>query len=166
MFSKKRLEALENRYIQDYLQMKSDIERLNMRTAYKADSDDVARIDDRVSDLEMKMTHVDDSDRVTKLEERISDLEMMDKRFSKLEDRFEDLWKENCELQVFKDFVEQLIRDISDNMIDISVYVEELQKVFNNAAELTDEPYHKRPSVQSYENNVKKGWLNENDAED
>lgn len=72
------------------------------------------------------------------------DIDKITQNNTKLEERISDLERENSELQVFKDFVEQLIRDASDCVIDISVYVEELQKVFNNAAELCGEPYQKK----------------------
>ena len=72
------------------------------------------------------------------------DLDKLTKQNTKLEERISDLEKENRELQVFKDFVEQLIRDTSDYMVEIDTFVEGLQKVFKHAAELTDDnPYHK-----------------------
>lgn len=85
-------------------------------------------------------------------------------RFDKIEDRISDLEKENCELQVFKDFVEQLIRDTSDYMIDISVYVEELQKVFKNAAELCDD--HSQKNHEDFMNKILRKNLNTEECAD
>lgn len=83
------------------------------------------------------------------------DIDKVTKQNTSLEERISDLEKENRELQVFKDFVEQYIRDFSDFMIDINLFFDNLKKTCKHAAELTDEPYQSPCEEES-----------ENDAED